>query len=316
MRFLEAALLSTPTKRSSGARGRPRAGRRCVAKARARTRGDGLPRADPRERAAERDGRETRTLDCRSQKRESALALLELADVIGAVSTSAVDPVPAPLEPVNLHVPARWRPVLVRQLGYPRCRAHRQGGGSLVEFGTSSRMRHICWQGTPSICDRARQDPPPRLRGQAHPTSQPNRAYPRPRPNHLRGIRRSEFQSSTETRRKALALLLYLVTRLDADGRSGTGHGGTVARPDPVRGSQQPAPDLCTLCAADIDPWYETAATADYVPLDSDMVYLDPELVQVDSIAFMRQAAEALKSTGSARTGPEHHSPLHRPLRA
>jgi DNA-binding SARP family transcriptional activator len=34
------------------------------------------------------------------------------------------------------------------------------------------------------------------------------------------------------------------------------------------------------------------------------LVYLDPDLVQVDSVAFMRQASEALGSQDVSRTGP------------
>ena len=70
----------------------------------------------------------------------------------------------------------------------------------------------------------------------------------------------------------------------------------------PVSGDQQPAPDSA-LCAPQIAPWLGIDATPDYVPLDSELIYLDPELVQVDSIAFMRQAA-GLSSPDVSRTGP------------
>ena len=53
-----------------------------------------------------------------------------------------------------------------------------------------------------------------------------------------------------------------------------------------------------------IAPWLGPDATPDYVPLNSELVYLDPDLVQVDSVAFVRQAAEALGSTDVARAGP------------
>ena len=54
----------------------------------------------------------------------------------------------------------------------------------------------------------------------------------------------------------------------------------------------------------DIAPWLADGITADYVPLDAELIYLDPELVQVDSVAFMRQATEALASPDLARVGP------------
>ena len=53
----------------------------------------------------------------------------------------------------------------------------------------------------------------------------------------------------------------------------------------------------------DIAPWREGGATADYVALDSEVIYLDPELVQVDSVAFMRQATDALAGGELARDG-------------
>ena len=53
----------------------------------------------------------------------------------------------------------------------------------------------------------------------------------------------------------------------------------------------------------DIAPWREGGATADYVALDNEVDYLDPELVQVDSVAFMRQATDALASADLSHTG-------------
>ena len=45
--------------------------------------------------------------------------------------------------------------------------------------------------------------------------------------------------------------------------------------------------------------------TPAYVPLDSDMVFLDAELFQMDSIAFNRQVADILKSGTARDRGPE-----------
>jgi DNA-binding SARP family transcriptional activator len=54
----------------------------------------------------------------------------------------------------------------------------------------------------------------------------------------------------------------------------------------------------------DIAPWQDGGATPDYVPLDAELVYLDSDLVQVDSVAFMRQASDALGSQDVSRIGP------------
>ena len=49
----------------------------------------------------------------------------------------------------------------------------------------------------------------------------------------------------------------------------------------------------------DIEPWYEDGSTADYVRMESDVVFLDQDLFRVDSVAFVRQASDIL-ATGSA----------------
>jgi DNA-binding SARP family transcriptional activator len=46
----------------------------------------------------------------------------------------------------------------------------------------------------------------------------------------------------------------------------------------------------------DIDPWFEDGHSVDYLVIEPDVVYLDADLVQVDSAAFFRQASAALAS--------------------
>jgi DNA-binding SARP family transcriptional activator len=55
----------------------------------------------------------------------------------------------------------------------------------------------------------------------------------------------------------------------------------------------------------DIEPWYEDGSTADYVRMEGDMVYLDSELFQVDSVAFNRQVAEIMRKGTVREQGPE-----------
>jgi DNA-binding SARP family transcriptional activator len=54
----------------------------------------------------------------------------------------------------------------------------------------------------------------------------------------------------------------------------------------------------------EIAPWKGEGPTVSYVRLDSEVMYLDAELVQVDSVAFVRQATEALNSNDLASVGP------------
>ena len=44
----------------------------------------------------------------------------------------------------------------------------------------------------------------------------------------------------------------------------------------------------------DIDPWYEDGLSVDYSAMKSEVVYLDPELVQARSVVFQRQASDVL----------------------
>jgi DNA-binding SARP family transcriptional activator len=54
----------------------------------------------------------------------------------------------------------------------------------------------------------------------------------------------------------------------------------------------------------ELEPWYEDGLTADYVHMDAELVRLDRDLFQVDSIAFARQSAEILARNSAAAHGP------------
>ncbi len=55
----------------------------------------------------------------------------------------------------------------------------------------------------------------------------------------------------------------------------------------------------------DIEPWYEDGATADYIHLDGELVRLDEELFQIDSVAFARQAASILSTRSALARDPD-----------
>ncbi len=55
----------------------------------------------------------------------------------------------------------------------------------------------------------------------------------------------------------------------------------------------------------DIEPWYEDGSSADYVRVESELVYLDQDLFQIDSVAFARQAADILATGTTLKRGPE-----------
>ena len=108
----------------------------------------------------------------------------------------------------------------------------------------------------------------------------------------------------TETRRKTAALVLYLVTRVDlAANREQVME---ALWPD-----QTPKSALNSLhqtiffLRRELEPWYEDSATADYVHMDAELVYLDPDLFQVDSVAFARQSADIVGAGTAGSRGPE-----------
>jgi DNA-binding SARP family transcriptional activator len=66
------------------------------------------------------------------------------------------------------------------------------------------------------------------------------------------------------------------------------------------------------LLRREIDPWYEDDVSVDYVRLQGDLVWLDPQLVQADSVTFMNAAngAEAAPLDRLARLICSYRSPF------
>ena len=226
----------------------------------------------------------------------SSLVALEMADVIGS-SLHLIDSAsPVLLQSIRRH-PARWRPVLLRQLDRPGHPSAPVAARILTEYGAREDApgleafeRRETPAGRKVLLSRAlvrRVSPTLRIHDLGRTTYE------------VAGV---EVRSSA-ARRKALALLLYLVTRSRQ----------TATREQMMEQlwpNQTPTSATNSLhqtlhfVRRDIAPWHDGGATADYVPLDAELVYLDPELVQVDSVAFMRQASEALGSSDVTRNGP------------
>jgi DNA-binding SARP family transcriptional activator len=108
----------------------------------------------------------------------------------------------------------------------------------------------------------------------------------------------------TESRRKPAMLMLYLITRarmVSAKEQLMEGLWPDLSPKSAINSLHQ---TLYTL-RRDLEPWYEEGATGDYVRMESDLVFLDPEMFQVDSIAFNRQVADILRTGASGSRGPE-----------
>jgi DNA-binding SARP family transcriptional activator len=54
----------------------------------------------------------------------------------------------------------------------------------------------------------------------------------------------------------------------------------------------------------DIDPWYTDGISADYVVNESELLWLDRDLVRVESVEFHRNATEILAEGRQAKDGP------------
>jgi DNA-binding SARP family transcriptional activator len=225
----------------------------------------------------------------------SPLAILELADVIGG-SLHLFDQIPEGIAHSVAHYPHRWRPVLRRQLLAGGTSSAAAAAQLLSEFGVHEDAEPL-----------ARYEHSLRASGRRVRLSQAlvRRVSPTLRVHDLGrttyDVAGQEARASA-ARRKALGLVLYLVTRPKQ----------TSSREqlmEELWPNQTPAGALNSLhqtlhfVRRDIAPWREGGATADYVALDSEIVYLDPELVQVDSVAFMRQASEALASRNPTDVG-------------
>jgi DNA-binding SARP family transcriptional activator len=230
-------------------------------------------------------------------ERESSLAVLELADVIAAVIGS-LNPLPEALERSILREPSRWMAALRRQVQDVRSEDASAAASLIARFGTA--------QDAPVLREYDRiSHAKGRRRGLA--TQLIRRVSPTVRVHDL-GLTSLEvghrLVTLTETRRKPAALLLYLVTRPDL-----------VANREQVMDSlwpdQNPKSAMNSLhqtlffLRRELEPWYEDGSTADYVRVESDLVYLDRELFQIDSVAFARQVSDILGTGTALARGPE-----------
>lgn len=228
---------------------------------------------------------------------ESALALPELADALA----SAVDllmPVPASLERSILQLPKRWVSALGRQARRSDSEAADAAAVLVARFGTAEDAEVLRAYDTGRRRKGQRRGLATQLIRRVSPTVRVHDLGPTSYDIGARNV------PLTDTRRKSAALLLYLVTRAEL----------IAAREqvmDALWPDQSPKSALNSLhqtlffLRRDIEPYYEDGCTADYIRMESDMVFLDRDLFQVDSVAFHRQASDIL-TTGRARDrGPE-----------
>ena len=228
---------------------------------------------------------------------ESCLAVLELADAI-ATSIGTLSPVPGSLERSILREPRRWIRALSRQLQRGPSDDAGAAAALVARFGTAEEATVL------RNYERKRSGKT-RRRGLA--TQLIRRVSSTVRVHDL-GLSSYDIGDRTvrltETRRKTAALLLFLVTRP-----------GLAANREQVMEAlwpdQTPKSALNSLhqtiffLRRELEPWYQDGASADYVHMNAELVRLDEELFQVDSVAFARQAADIIGTGSAGVRGPE-----------
>jgi DNA-binding SARP family transcriptional activator len=107
----------------------------------------------------------------------------------------------------------------------------------------------------------------------------------------------------SEARRRAAALLIYLVTRPSQ----------SAARDQVMEDLWSEQPPQSALNSLHqtmfflrrlLEPWQEDGLTSAYVRMDADVVLLNPELFQIDSVAFVRQATSLISARQAPTQGP------------
>jgi DNA-binding SARP family transcriptional activator len=97
----------------------------------------------------------------------------------------------------------------------------------------------------------------------------------------------------SQSRRKAASLVAYLASRPSHSAARDQVLDAIWPNQSP-EGAANSLHQTLYFLRRDIDPWFEDGHSVDYLVVEPDVVYLDPELVQVDSAAFFRQVTAAV----------------------
>jgi DNA-binding SARP family transcriptional activator len=227
----------------------------------------------------------------------STLALLELADVV-SMFVGLLSPAPDALERSIIQASERWVAALGRQLAKGKSANASAAAALVARFGTLKDAQ---------LLREFDQVARAKSRKRGYVSQLIKRLSPTVRVHDLGTLSYEVGErviTLTETRRKAASLLLFLVTRPHlAAGREQVMEG---LWPDQSpRSATNSLHQTLFHLRRDIEPWYEDGFTADYIRMEADMVILDAELFQIDSVAFQRQVADILRSSTATSRGPE-----------
>lgn len=222
------------------------------------------------------------------------LGLLEIADAVGKY-LSYLQALPPELIRSMRSWPDRWLPILRRELETGDTPSGRQAAQTLDEVGSFEDVTRLrAFSKAYGRRGRADEGLGLRLAKRVAPALE------------IRDLGRVVFRigprevNLSRSRRKAAALLMFLVTRpkLTASREQVLDQLWPDADPDSASNSLNQS---LYFLRRDIDPWYEDGLSVDYLHFEADLLWLDADLTRIQSSAFM-QAARDARRAGSPRS--------------
>jgi len=241
----------------------------------------------------DRDGYRQSLLAVLSTARLSTLAL---ADVI-VTGLHMLESVPPALEDTVSTWPERWLPTLRNAVrGSAGSSAH-MAAQLLAKFGTLEDVAVLTAYERSHVSQPLRRVLGRQLARHANPTLMLHDL------GHISFDVGHRTVSVSHSRRRAASLLAFLASRPN--------HSSTKEQVlEALWPNQSPAGAANSLhqtlfyLRRDIDPYFNESHSIHYLVVETDLVFLDPELVQVDSAAFLRQAGMTLLGDQIGTMGP------------
>ena len=193
--------------------------------------------------------------------------------------------------------PNRWLPILRRMVRRGGTTEARAAARALSDFGTFEDVPLVvAWERT-YVRQASERTLWTRLARRTSPTLS---IHDLGRSSYSVGARAVHLK---QTRRKAAALLMYLVSRPKQTATREQVLDELWPEQTP-RGAANSLHQTLYFLRRTIDPWYEDDLAIDYIVFGSEVVFLEPDLVHIDSISFQRQAADAITRGNLTREGP------------
>ncbi len=223
------------------------------------------------------------------------LSTLVLADAI-AMGLGLIGAAPPDLVELMRTWPNRWLPVLRRTLQGPDGEAALVAANLLSSLGTVDDVALLSSFERKHIRQPARRTLSRKLARHTNPTLVVHDL------GRIRIQLGARVVPLSKSRRKAASLLAFLASRPSHSSTRDQVLEAMWPNQSPEGASNSLHQTLYFL-RRDIDPGFDDGHSVDYLVVEPDVVYLDPELVQVDSAAFFRQVSAALASDKVADLG-------------